>query len=610
LRAPVSAARVLLLLVALIALPKAPGVTLIALFLWCGIVLPVGTYALGLMLAVPVIAGATCAALTVASILDLPAPPPALLTLALLASLAHSLRGPERPARMRIGDKDLVALAVATITFTVLYRPFFGASPGKKLAFLSHTTDAGTHLQLIRGVMKGGGYLTLHGHLAGQLRESFRTYPPGLSGSVGTFLRAFLGSDPSIPTFLRGASFALIFGYALMVLLGTRIALAVVDRVAPDPGRHVHVIVGTCALGAAVFGPGALLLDDANYATLLALLALLAAICLLMEGTATTSSMPLLLALLTVLGMHSWYLLAPAFAVTWLVLLARARGHWWASLTGIAFAGAFSLFPILTGPGVTQVNAPGYVDPLSRGWGLGYLTATLVSLAVLLAPAPGRRARLLLAGPLVILLLSTGLVGVLQVASAGSLNYYVVKLLLAALVMSGVGLSAASGILVSRCSSTAPLRWLRALVVTAAALGLPLLSLGMSTELRRFVRGDLPRPTSVQTLDAVVADHAHGIGAREDVWLIVDCRPKRPTGKKGDQDFVEAKWVYDLSVSWSPGREAVHSSYLEGVETTVREVKARAASGAVDSVEVYVRRGCVTVMDELANTPVLRVVPT
>lgn len=593
-----------------------PALALFALFLLAATLLPAKTTLAAAALVVPVAVGGLCAWLTVGSLLHVRNPPSLLLAVGLVLCAALSL--PRRPRRPLASRLDLTAATSGLIAFAIVYRPFLGSSTGTRLALLSRTTDSATHLEMVRAVAKLGSYLTLVPRLDESTTRGVQHYPPGFSGLAGSLIALLVGPSSSLDSFV-GASVVIVSAlFGTFIWLLTMLAGHLLTNA--RPGAAEMLTLGVAVLGLGLVGPAALLLADGAYAQILALVALAASVliaCAPAEGAAGTTVM---LALTTVAGMHAWYLIAPAFAVPWLVHAARSR-RGPRLVVALALTGAVSAFPLLTGPGRSQLHVVGFIDTPNHGSNAALLLATLAAFGVLVLAPTTREARLPLVGTTVFLLLGAVFLGVGQILVTGSLSYYFFKAL--------VGAGAFATALLAGCAALAlhELRQAHGIARRAGALGttfalillpLPVLlgddatrapAFGIApqqiagglqkTRAQRSARG-LRQHAIVALLDRMLEDHPQGVDAQHDVWYL---------GCSRAQMYVLDKWIYDLSLTWTPARQYLIDSLRFESRDLVADLERRADTPSLRSLEIYHDNTCPPrTLGNLASNPKVRLV--
>lgn len=591
-------------------------VALAALVLATGTLVPAGTSLRAAALAVPVLAGALCGWLTLASVLSIHNHPGALLAVALVVVGVLSLR--RRPPRPIAVPLDLVAAAVALASFLLVYRPFAGVSTGTRLALLSRTTDSGTHFEMVRAVARHGGYLALIPDLDASATRRVQHYPPAFSGVVGTLVDLVQGPSASLPSFVHLTVVAVCALFGVLAWFLTQLAGSVL------PALHRRgpelVVLGAAGLGLTVLGPTALLLSDGAYAQLLALLALAAALLLVSadagRGPATTAA----LSLATVTGMHAWYLVAPAFGVPWLLHAVAVRNRLQV-VVGSVLTTVAAAYPLAIGPGRAQLHVVGFIDLPQVTSNAALLAAAAASLAVVVLTPRGRELRLPLLATTVVLLLGSVLLGAGQIVLTGSLSYYFFKSLVGAAAFGTALLAGAAALAVTQLQESAGIRFRTAALSTAlVVLLVPLLVLlgdsatrapvfgsapqqiagGLQkTRAERALRG-LPQRDVVRLLDRILDDHPNGVDAAHDVWFV---------GCSRAQMYVLDKWLYDLSLTWTPPRQYLIDSLRFESRNLVQDLERRATDPGLVSLEIYHDDTCPpATLGDLASHPNVRLV--
>jgi hypothetical protein len=443
-------------------------------------------------------------------------------------------------------------------------------------------------------------------------------YPPGFSGVVGTLVDLVLGPSASLTSFVHLTVVAVCALFAVLAWFLTQLAGSVLPALR---GRSPElVILGAACLGLTVLGPTALLLGDGAYAQLLALLALAAALLLAStdagRGPATTAA----LSLATVAGMHAWYLVAPAFGVPWLLHAATGRNRRQV-VVGAALTAVASAYPLAIGPGRAQLQVVGFIDLPQVASNAALLAAAAAALAVVVLTPKGRELRLPLLATTVVLLLGSVLLGAGQILLTGSLTYYFFKALLGAAAFGTALLAGATALAVTQLREGAADRFRTAALSTSLAVllaPLPVL-LGDSTTrapvfgvapqqiagglqktpAERALRG-LPERDVVRLLDRILDDHPNGVDAAHDVWFV---------GCSRAQMYVLDKWIYDLSLTWTPPRQYLVDSLRFESRNLVQDLERRATDSGLVSLEIYHDDTCPpATLGDLASHPTVRLV--
>ena len=134
---------------------------------------------------------------------------------------------------------DLWGLASFVITFAVLARPLVGAPVERLSALLAHGTDGGSHLSLVRAVIREGGYIGLLPNPTG-VHPGMEGYPSGWAGIMSLVLQLLLGPESDPNSFLLASSLLIAASYALLALFATVVALDVA-RAAAAAGHLSNV---------------------------------------------------------------------------------------------------------------------------------------------------------------------------------------------------------------------------------------------------------------------------------------------------------------------------------------------------------------------------------
>lgn len=568
--------------------------------------IPAATTVTAAVLALPVLAGATCVLLTVTAVagVGLFGTEVVLALLVIVTLLAAFSR--RRSDRVLDLD-DVLATLSATVTFAWFFAPFVGASPGRRLALLSFTTDAANHLQLVRAVMEHGSFTTLRHGLDDELFGGMQDYPPGFSGALGSLLQSLQGSRPTLAALSQAAAVAVVALYALLAWLGTRLALALHRKVAPLAGRTSAVTVAVVSTGFFAVGYDPQLLRDAAFAQILATAAVLAGALVLAAGRSELAGV-LSLGLLGVTLMDAWYLLAPVLAVVVLAYVLRTRKGRGPAVAVLAAMVPFWAFPVLTGPGRKHLNVPGFLF-FPTAPGVLAVAATVAASVVYLVLRPGARNGRRLPLALVAATLGcTVFIGAYQTVTEGTVGYYAVKLLYTTFVVAGCVTAMVAGLVWGSSSSrgeAASPRVRRApRVVGVVLLAVLVPTAAMSDNwLRKFVTGLPVTEDQPAILDRLVKAHPHGVGPDEDVWVVDGCAKLR--------DFVLSKWAYDLSLGWSKRREVLAQDLRDPKRASFAVLAQAATSTPNVAMTVYVHKPCrldaLATLEQQPNVTVVRV---
>ncbi len=540
--------------------------------------MPARTVLRRLALAVIALFGFNAALLTILAVLGLPVAPRALATIYLLGfALAPALRTGSNEKRSIATASDWWALGTALTVFSLLYRPFVGASLGRRMAQLSFSTDGAHHLAFVRRSVLQGGYLT----------ES--NYPQAWAGNVALIVDLVGSATPD--SLLLVAPVLIMAFYALMVFFAVALSLdvlrAVVGNLRPLPAG---VAVGCIALTALV-GPGNLLIRTSSYTQTVAIAVLLATAGLLTAPDYSTWRLPTTLGLFAVALMQTWYLLAPVLAMLLLLYLVKFRPRPMPVLVVATATVLLSAYPLLKGPPpVTQLNAPG-VTPLPQpAIVLALLLLTLVALAVI-----ARRSRSVGPGPLPLislvvatLLLLVAVIAIQVFAGAG-LRYYAAKVLYVVLVFGGLAGATAAGLesehaLRLGSTNVSEARFFSGLVVTLVLLGLAGVSVGTREQSWPMAAGQPPNALNGAVLDAIFSAHPNGLSPDTDAWVFDAC--SRGT------DYLASKWIHDLFQTWNESRHEVSRGYRSGKAGEVKMLVDRAADNGLERIEIYTHRPC------------------
>lgn len=583
-------------LVGLVALAAGLGVFALALTVWFAArQMPAATTVRRLALAVLALFGANAIVLTTAAVLGLTvdARVVAAAYLVVGALVAHRQHLPT--CNSIATASDWWALCTALTTFALFYRPFVGASPGRSMAQLSFSTDPGNHLSLVQRSLQQGGYVAAS------------DYPPAWSGNVGLAVELIAGSAPS-PASLLSVAVPLIVGfYALLVFFAVALTVDSVHAAVGEHSRLPAAVAVICIGLTTLVGYSHLLLSSGSYTQILAMTTLLAVATLSVTAGEQSWRLTVVLGLLSVALMQTWYLLAPVLAVLLLGYLAASRPPRLLAITVAVPTALMSAYPLLKGPApVAQLNAVGGT-PLHLSVLLVLMILTLVGIVVLVRwKQPGARPPLVLVLLVVSTLLTAVVVLGLQLITSGGLGYYGAKLFYVVFLFGALAAAAAAGVasdrgLRSGASLRSRGRLVSAMVVLLTVGGL----VGVSAATRdlswRYAAGQTPGALDGDVLDAIFAAHPTGLPGGTDAWVLDGCI--RAT------DHIANKWTHDLFQTWSDSRQKANNLYRSMRPGDVSMLVDRAAEMRLERMEVYVQDDCNPgALARLASNPKVAVI--
>ena len=500
----------------------------------------------------------------------------------LVACGSASAMAREKSRPKPLVGRDIWAVVAAITALAVFFRPFFGASLGRKLALLSYSTDAGNHLSYVRTDLLVSGY------------DHASQYPQAWAGNVGLTVDLLVGQRPSPGTFIAVAVPLILGFYGLLVFFAVSLTTTVLqDRVTAPAPRLGAGVAAACFCLSAIVGSSSLLLESASYTQTLALTILLAVGLLLSSPELTSSWWSL--AILGFLGlglMQTWYLLAPVLAVLLVMYLVTRRPGVSRSLLMAAPFIVVALYPIVNGPpAVAQINAPGGAPFPGPTTVTILLLLLLLGLVLALSRRSFRRQfrvpTTLVLGSLVL----TTMIVLVQDATGSGANYYAAKLLFAALLFAAVLGAALSGryvqLLLLRSEDKAQGRlWVSAVSAGVLLGGYAFAafdSRGLSGE---YATGKAPDFLDGKVLDAIFVAHPRSLPAGTEVWIADGCA-------RG-LDRLANKWTHDLypEADIDPDWPVTNIDYLKAERGDVHMLIERAASPRIKHFEVYVHREC------------------
>lgn len=553
------------------------GLGFVSLMLTCYLVsllMPGGTHLRRALYGAVALFATNACVLTLLSVLDQGCSP-ALLTAGYVLVAAGLLVGTGLPAPCRLYDRhDAWALGLACITASILAIPLVGSSPGEVMTLLSQTTDGGTHVQMVLGTARHGGYFTLD-PVAG-MREGIEAYPGGWAGNVWLLGQVGAGRELTPVGTVRLVAAVAVASYGLLVLLATRLALALADSLRDALSRGQELLVTALVALSTSVGFGLFFLNLNSFTQIVAIAGVLVAVLLLWEGGGPIRT-HLMLAATAVVVAQTWYLLAPILAAAVLVgvnSVPAPRRFFlglWVAIAPIA------AFPVLTGPGGHQVSYRGsQLLPTLPGV-LGLLLAGAV--AVLTLVGRGRSeatVRLAWASTFVAALLLECALLPFRPPDVPGTSYYAGKVLLVLFLLAGI---AAAGAVVGETM----LRWGR-LPAIAIVLGLAAAAWSTSDMAIPPGLGHTQGHVKAAEIDALEKRHPDGLPHATDAWILDGC------SRVGD--LVASKWMYDLSLTWTAARSSALEEYVYDSTKGVTMLAERASDPSVRTIEVVVERDC------------------
>jgi hypothetical protein len=463
------------------------------------------------------------------------------------------------------------------------------------MTYLSRTTDAANHLQMTLAVVRHDGYFALLNGLDEHSTRMAQHYPPALSGVVGMVMQLFTGRNPDIDTLVHAGAIAFAVVLALTAYALTAWAAETLKGTGADTQAGLALLT-VLSFGIIALGPVALLYSDAAYAQLLASLGVLLAVWSSSRANTAPLAALVVVSLGSVLALQAWYLVAPGLLLPWLRLLRGSMTRY--ALLAAVPTGLASAFPLLLGPGGNHVTTLGFIDIPDDRSNIALLVAGLVALAAIMALHPIRRAREPLLVTCVAMLITPIAIAFAQIALTGGISYYFFKTLL------GAALFSTSAVVVAAVLSLRVARELRgprqfvSLAVIAAMLS-PVAAFAANPAMRVTLEGQQPSPVlpilhkgrtimalSAQTrlLAAMLRDNPDGVDERHDVWVGGDCI--------GAQGYILAKWLYDLTLTWTPRRQEIIQAYRLPSKDLPAELSRRALEPEVERIDIYTSATC------------------
>lgn len=563
-------------------LALAAGIGLISLPLIVALAarqMPAGTMIRRLALAIMALFGLNAALLTVLAMAEVPVETRMVAAVYLVGfAIAPEIRDGSK-ARGRIATvSDWWALSTALVTFVVFYHPFVGASLGRSMAQLSFSTDGANHLTFVRRSLGQGGYLAAS------------DYPPAWAGNMALVIDVV--GDASPRNLLLIAPPLIMAFYALLVFFAVALTLDVLHAVV---GKHSHLaafVAVCCIVFISLVGVGNFMIRTSSYTQTVAMTALVVITTLLLaERDHATWRMPVMMGLLTVTLMQTWYLLAPVLLgmlFLYLILLRPKPPLVVAVAVPTVF---FSAYPLLKGPPpVTQINAMG-ITPLPHPTiVLALLVLTLVAVAILIRRnSSGGSAALSITTLVVTSLMLCVLVGAIQVSTGTGLGYYAAKVLYAVFLFGALAAATAAGLETERglraWSQPDSGPWLSsALLAFLVFAGLAAASVGTRDQSWSLAAGRAPDAFDGTVLDAMFAAHPDGLPLETDAWVFDRCFP--------GTDYLANKWIHDLFQTWNESRYRVSNGFRSGRERDLSALLSRAAENEVQRMEIYIHRAC------------------
>jgi hypothetical protein len=599
-----------LILIGLLSLAMGPGaLALVCAILLLSPVMPGPTVLQRTATAIPAFMALVASVLTVLALLDLTVDWRALAAcLVVVTGLVSLLVSPsDSTPRRWLSPDDIWATVTAAISLLLLARSFVGASTGRRMALLSHGTDAGTHLQLAKAILEHGGYVTFLDGTSPHLVEGVQQYPPGLSGALALVLGVGPGPTATPAQILQIAPYALTFLYALLVWFAVRLTLTLAREVSGQ-GSHPSAALGAALLcPVLLLGFNVFLAQGGAYTQAVATTCCLAMLIVAAGEKAPGLRTTLVIAALAILACQTWYLLAAVLVAPIVAHASRLTGGAILRRSWIAVVGLpISLFPLLTGPDAhSQLDSTGAAPTPTLPGVLGLLLGLAVGVTYLSLQRPPRNNRAVkaaVASTVCALVLAVGVIG-LQMHDGGTIKYYGVKALYL-LFLLGCILSTSAAI----AAVTRPRRSARRLaapaMVAAALLGPVTAMVATWPVVDRFVSGLPPRHQDGAVLDAIFVEHPFGSDpSGPDIWVADGCN--RP------DDQIASKWAYDMGGGWSADRESTWLSFAYSSPDDLDALATRARQIAPRLLQVYVHENCqpeaLRALTQAGNVEVIRV---
>ncbi len=584
-------------LFALVALVVGVGLLALPVIVWLAArQVPASTTVRRLALAVLALFGVNAIVLTTAAGLDLTVDARVVAAAYLVVGALVAHRRHTSISNSIATASDWWALGTALTTFALFYRPFVGASPGRSMAQLSFSTDPGNHLSLVQQSLQQGGYVAAS------------DYPPAWSGNVGLAIELIAGSAPS-PTSLLTVAAPLIVGfYSLLVFFAVALTVDAVHAAVGEQSRWPAAVAATCIGLTTLIGSSHLLLSSGSYTQILAVTILLAIATLLGAADEQGWRLTVVLGLLSIALMQTWYLLAPVLGVLLLVHVAASRPSLPQVIVVSVPTALCSLYPLLKGPApVSQLNAVGGTPFPHQSVLAVLLILTLGAIALLLRQkGSATQPAFVLALLVVVTLLTTLLVLVVQLVTSGGFGYYGAKMFYVVFLFGAIAVAAAGGVASERAfglgvSSRSLGRPVSIVVVLLIVGGLAGVSVTMRDSSWTFAAGQPPAAVDGAVLDAILSAHSQGLPADTDAWVLDGC--SRAT------DHIANKWTHDLFQTWTDSRRKTNNLYRARPAGDVSMLLDRADEAEVARMEVYVKDDCNPgALARLASNPKVAVI--
>lgn len=510
-----------------------------------------------------------------------------------------------RTERSRLASPvDAWAIGAAATVFAMLYRPFVGASTGRAIALLSTNTDSANHLYLVQDIRYFGGYINLRAPVDGW--AGMTDYPAAWAGNVALTVQLLLGEEPGFAPFMRLVVPLIIGCYALLVFLSVAVTLEVVRGVTGRSSAATSALTCLCLGLTTVVGVNVFLLQGGFYTQLMATATILASILLLQESDQSGVRRLVIMCLLTVGLMQTWYLLAPVIAAVLLVFAKAARPSWRQLVVAAIPTAALSAYPVLTGPGgSTQINVSGSAPLPTIGGMLALLLVALLGLVLVLrSRGPDYDLRLALVAATVGALLLLVAVLTLQSVTAESRNYYAFKLFYTIFLLGSVAAAGMAGVAFERLR-TPGFTLVPPLTVVIIVAGLCLGSISTRSLAWPFVTGFNTPGDGGRALDVLLANYPIGLPSGTDAWIVDGCRRT--------SDHIATKWIIDLSRGWDVAYRRTFDAFATGSDKPgdLSMLIDRAADPSVKRMELYLHDDCVpsayAALESRPNVIVIRV---
>ncbi|HET6815614.1 MAG TPA: hypothetical protein VFH66_00100 [Mycobacteriales bacterium] len=492
------------------------------------------------------------------------------LAIAVIAFVAAVLA--PQPSATWADAVDGWSAAAAVTVLVVTARSVFTWQAADFIARLGTHTDGVRHITLGAAVDSYGGYLTFSNQ-ADHLLPGLQHYPQGASGVLAVVFRSLAGRHPSPETMAVVGYWALIALLALTTWLVTTSVLSLASRLSGSRlSAAQHAVGAAVVVATGLAGPLYLTFELGYFAQEAATLALLAAMCVMIDSN-WNRRVAVVLSLLLVAVAQAWYLLVPAalVVVAWWWRRQSPRRLLFLPATVVA---PFIVFPFVTGPSPTKQLLAVGITPAPNE-----IVVSALIVGGLIATLTLRRRAV--DGPNVVsctlytLLGFTVLIGSWEFAQATADSaYYAVKLFVLVLMFAGLAIATATTVALGSALGEDRVSVAAMLVASCTvAIG------GLSYLADRT--GD-PPPRALREAQLYVQS-SRGHGTKSLIMVFDGC---------GYADRFMSHAVANLNKEFSPALNDVMATYMNSKRSSIEGLVQLARDRRVDALEVITAAPC------------------